>query len=60
MGLTFDIMLDPQSKVQGLYRLRGYPTSFLIDADGVIRVQQIGPLSEKQLETYLQRVGVQP
>jgi thiol-disulfide isomerase/thioredoxin len=60
MGLTFDVMLDPQNKVQGLYRLRGYPTSFLIDSDGVIRVQQIGPLSEKQLETYLQRVGVQP
>jgi thiol-disulfide isomerase/thioredoxin len=60
MGLTFDILLDPQNKVQGLYRLRGYPTSFFIDAEGIIRVQQIGPLSEKQLETYLQRVGVQP
>lgn len=59
MGLTFDILLDPDNKVQSLYRLRGYPTSFFVDADGVIRVHQIGPLSETQLKTYLQKVGVQ-
>jgi thiol-disulfide isomerase/thioredoxin len=58
MGLSFDILLDPGAKVQSLYRLRGYPTSFIVDAEGIIRVQHIGPMSEKQLEGYLSQVGV--
>jgi thiol-disulfide isomerase/thioredoxin len=58
MGLTFDILLDPGAKVQSLYRLRGYPTSFIVDAEGIVRVQHIGPMSEKQLEGYLSEVGV--
>jgi thiol-disulfide isomerase/thioredoxin len=48
-GLSFDILLDPGAKVQSLYRLRGYPTSFIVDAEGIVRVQHIGPMSEKQL-----------
>lgn len=58
LGLTFDILLDPENRLQSLYRLRGYPTSFIVDADGVIRVHQIGPFSEAQLEEYLHQVGV--
>jgi peroxiredoxin len=57
-GLTFDILLDPGAKVQSLYRLRGYPTSFIVDSEGIVRVQHIGPMSEKQLEGYLSEVGV--
>jgi thiol-disulfide isomerase/thioredoxin len=58
MGLTFDILLDPGSKVQSLYKLRGFPTSFLVDAEGKILVHHIGTLSEKQLDEYLLKVGV--
>jgi thiol-disulfide isomerase/thioredoxin len=58
MGLSFDILLDPGAKVQNLYRLRGYPTSIVVDAEGILRVQHIGPLSERQLEGYLSKVGV--
>jgi thiol-disulfide isomerase/thioredoxin len=56
--LTFDVLLDPGSKVQSLYRLRGYPTTFVIDAEGIVRVHHIGPLSENQLADYLMKVGV--
>ena len=35
--------------MQSLYRLSGYPTSFFVDAEGVIRVQHIGLLSKNQL-----------
>ena len=60
LGLTFDILLDPGAKVQDLYRVRGYPTSFLVDAEGVIRVHHVGSMSEEQLDQYLQQVGINP
>ena len=57
-GLTFDILLDPDAEIQRLYLVRGYPTSVLIDADGVIRVQHIGLMTEDQLDGYLQELGL--
>jgi peroxiredoxin len=39
LGLTFPILLDPGAKVQNLYRNRSYPSSFFIDAGGIIQVQ---------------------
>lgn len=58
MGLTFDVLLDPGGKTQQLYKIRGYPTSFFVDADGVIRVQHIGLMTEDQLAGYLSSLGV--
>ncbi len=58
IGITFDVLLDPGGNVQSLYQLRGYPTSYLLDAEGIIRVQHIGILHEAQLEDYLVEVGV--
>lgn len=57
MGLTFPVLLDPGGEVQRLYQIRGYPTSFLVDEDGIIRVQHIGQLTESQLDQYLSEVG---
>jgi cytochrome c biogenesis protein CcmG, thiol:disulfide interchange protein DsbE len=58
LGLTFPIVLDPESKVQRMYNVRGYPTSLLVDAEGVIRVYHIGLMSENQLDKYLKDLGV--
>lgn len=58
--ITFPALLDPGGNVQELYRVRGYPTTFFVDADGVIRVVHIGGMSEEQLDTYLAQMGVQP
>ena len=60
MGLTFEILLDPGGKIQSLYQIRGYPTSYFIDAQGEIRAQHTGSLSEDQLADYLLLVGVGP
>ena len=57
-GLSFDILLDPGGNVQELYRLRGYPTSFFLDGDGVIRKEHVGLLTEGKLREYLIEVGV--
>lgn len=58
MGLTFPILLDPGSRTTYLYRLRGYPTSYFVDEEGIIRYQHIGMLNEDQIEDYLIKMGV--
>jgi len=57
-GLSFDVLLDPDAEIQRLYLVRGYPTSMLIDAEGIIRVQHIGLMTEDQLDGYLQELGL--
>lgn len=58
MGLTFTILLDPGGTVQSQYRLNGYPSSFFIDRDGVIRDEHIGIMDSTQLTKSLLKVGV--
>lgn len=58
LGLTFNVLLDPGGNIQKLYRIRGYPTTYIIDADGNIRAEHIGALSESQLDSYLKMIGV--
>lgn len=53
-GLTFEVLLDPNAEVQSLFRIRGYPTTILIDSDGIIRFQHVGIMTEDQLDNVLQ------
>jgi hypothetical protein len=50
--------MDEGNQVQNLYRVRAYPTTYLIDTQGVVRAQHVGLLSEAQLEKYLERVDL--
>lgn len=56
LGLTFPILLDPGGMVQELYRIRGYPTSFFVDADGLIRFMHIGEMTPEIIDDYLARM----
>ncbi|MBT3391472.1 MAG: redoxin domain-containing protein [Chloroflexi bacterium] len=58
LSLTFDVLLDPGGEVQRLYQVRGYPTTVLVDADGVVRVLHIGLMTENQLDQYLSELGL--
>jgi peroxiredoxin len=58
LNLSFDVLLDPQAEAQRLYLIRGYPTTFFIDREGMIRVQHVGVLSETQLDGYLRDLGL--
>ena len=58
LGLTFDILLDPGAYVQGLYRVRGYPTTFFVDARGVIRGHKVGAMEASELEAFLADIGI--
>ncbi|MBX3004033.1 MAG: TlpA family protein disulfide reductase, partial [Anaerolineales bacterium] len=56
IGVELPVALDRDGAVQELYRVRGYPTSFLVDAQGVIRAFHIGELNVAQLDRYLQQM----
>lgn len=58
LGLSFHILLDPDGKVERLYRVIGIPTSFFVDPEGTIRVEHVGPLDEELLDRYLERAGL--
>jgi peroxiredoxin len=57
-GLTFDVLLDPRAIVQSAYRVRGYPTTYFIDSQGIVQAVHIGILLDKQLDGYLEEIGV--
>ena len=58
LGLTFPVLIDPGDTVNDLYRVRGYPTTFFIDRDGMVARQHVGYMSEGQLEDYLTALGL--
>lgn len=58
LGLTFNLLLDPGGKIQNLYRVLGYPTSYFVDSNGIIKVQHIGLMTEGQLDDYLSQIGL--
>jgi cytochrome c biogenesis protein CcmG, thiol:disulfide interchange protein DsbE len=58
LSLTFPILLDPGGAVNTLYRVRGYPTTFFVNRDGMIDRQHIGLMTEGQLDDYLARLGL--
>ena len=57
LELSFPILLDPGGITQKLYRVRGYPTTYIIDGEGVIRFHHIGLITEQQLASYLEQLG---
>ena len=60
IGVELPVLLDPDGLVQRRYQVRGYPTSFFIDEQGIIRILQIGPMNAAQLDAHLAEMGVSP
>ena len=58
--LTFPSLIDVnQSVTVGKYGILGLPTTYFIDAKGIIRYVKIGPiLTEAELATRLETIGV--
>ncbi len=59
IGITFPVLFDETGQVYDLYRLRGLPTSFFLDSEGVLRAVHIGLLDEEMLKGYLSQIGVE-
>lgn len=52
-GFTFPVLLDENAAVMERYNVRGLPTSFVIDREGVIRYVQPGEITRQQLEAVI-------
>jgi len=52
-GLTFPLLTDSSGAIMDRYNITGFPTSYLIDENGVIIQSQLGPLSEEKLAEWL-------
>ncbi|MBN1937233.1 MAG: TlpA family protein disulfide reductase [Anaerolineae bacterium] len=59
-GVTFPLLFDRDGQVMRAYRMRGLPSTIIIDADGVIRTIHIGLIDQEQLVGYLKQMGVEP
>jgi peroxiredoxin len=58
LGLSFPMVLDPGGQVQSLYRVIGYPTTYFVDAGGVIQAIHLGVMDEARLDDYLADLGL--
>jgi len=53
-GLTFPLVIDPRGSVNPAYHLRGLPTSWLIDRQGILRAVWVGPLNIEKVRRRIQ------
>jgi thiol-disulfide isomerase/thioredoxin len=59
-GNELVFLLDIENEVGNLYQVRGLPTTYFIDAEGVLQSMHIGALSEPLLRSYLEKIGIIP
>lgn len=52
-NFTFPVLLDLQGSVARQYTTRSFPTTFIIDRNGIIQHVQVGEISERQLDTII-------
>jgi cytochrome c biogenesis protein CcmG/thiol:disulfide interchange protein DsbE len=55
-GMTYPVLLDRSGQVANLYNIRGIPTTFFIDKDGIIQNVRVGTFSSKgEIETIIEQ-----
>jgi peroxiredoxin len=59
LGLTFPVLLDSRAEVSRSYRVRGLPTSYFVDQNGVIIGRELGAIDEEWIVNYLAQAGVE-
>jgi len=56
LGVNFTISLDSDTKVGDRYQIQGMPTTFFIDANGVIREMWIGEMNAVVLAEGIRKI----
>lgn len=59
LELSFEPLLDTDGSIQTLYQVRGNPSSYFVDEDGVIQAIHVGLLTEDLLDNYLEDINIQ-
>lgn len=55
LNLTFPLVLDTDASVQKLYGINAYPSTYLLDREGVIVALHFGPLTAEQIAEMVQQ-----
>jgi peroxiredoxin len=58
LELTFPVVLDSKGEVASAYGVRGFPSSFFLDAEGVVRALHFGPMDEETIQEQLREAGM--
>jgi len=58
LGLTFEVLMDTDNAVFRKYFVSGFPSSYLVDREGILRVQHVGLMTADQFDHYLAEVGL--
>jgi thiol-disulfide isomerase/thioredoxin len=56
MGLLFQPVIDSTGETFNIYRVVALPTSYFIDAQGIVRVHHRGMMTREQMEGYVSQV----
>jgi thiol-disulfide isomerase/thioredoxin len=56
LQMPFPVLLDEKGKVRKRYVLRGVPTSVFIDAQGVVRLVNPGPITSETIQRGLAEI----
>lgn len=51
-------LADPENSISVEYQVKGFPTSFFIDAEGNIQGTYIGMMDENIISYYLEKMGI--
>lgn len=46
-GFTYPVLLDTQGRVAQAYGIPGVPTTFFVDAEGIVKAYKIGPFQSQ-------------
>ena len=55
-GYDWTFLLDPEDKAFSGYQVTGYPESYFVDRDGMLRERVIGPMTVDTLEERLSMI----
>lgn len=56
LGMPFPVLLDERGKIRRRYALRGVPTSVFVDAKGVVRLVNPGPITGETIRRGLAEI----
>lgn len=52
LGVYIPVALDRSAEVSRLYGIQGYPTTFAIDGDGIVRHMKLGAMTIQEMFAY--------
>ncbi|MCL4560412.1 MAG: TlpA family protein disulfide reductase [Chloroflexi bacterium] len=60
MKISFPIWMDPGGAISDRYLVDAFPTTFILDKNGIIQILKIGAFTQDELDNDLEKVGVVP